>query len=121
MPTVPLPDNPSLEYLRKQAKDVRDLARAGVPGALDLYAEHHPAGRERITLAGAQLVTARHYGFTSRARLKHHVEVIQRSSRARRMTSGRTSLVCTCATRAPGQRSRRCWWLSMPMARSSER
>ena len=77
MPTVPLPDNPSLEQLRKQAKDLRDLARAGVPGALDLVAAHHPGGRNPVGLAGAQLVVARHYGFTSWARLKRHLEFIE--------------------------------------------
>ncbi|MGH3067461.1 MAG: hypothetical protein ACRDMI_02615 [Streptosporangiaceae bacterium] len=58
MPAVPLPDNPSLEQLRKQAKDLRDLARAGVPGALDLVAAHHPDGAHQVGLAGAQLVVA---------------------------------------------------------------
>jgi hypothetical protein len=77
MPAVPLPDNPSLEQLRKQAKDVRDLARAGVPGALDLVAAHHPGGRNPVGLAGAQLVVARHYGFTSWARLKRHLEIVE--------------------------------------------
>jgi len=79
--TVPLPDDPSLEQLRKQAKDVRDLARAGVPGALDLVAAHHPDGAHPVTLAGAQLVVARHYGFASWARLKHHLEMIERYRR----------------------------------------
>ncbi len=77
LPAVPLPDHPSLEQLRKQAKDLRDLARAGVPGALDLVAAHHPGGRNPVGLAGAQLVVARHYGFTSWARLKRHLEVIE--------------------------------------------
>jgi hypothetical protein len=39
--TVPLPDDPSIEQLRKQAKELRDLARAGVAGALELVAAHH--------------------------------------------------------------------------------
>ena len=82
MSTVPLPDDPSLEQLRKHAKTLRDLARAGVPGALDLYRTHHPDGVERVTLAGAQLVTARHYGFASWARLKHHLELVERYFRA---------------------------------------
>jgi hypothetical protein len=77
MPAVPLPDNPSLEQLRKQAKDVRDLARAGVPGALELVAAHHPGGGNPVGLAGAQLVVARHYGFTSWARLKRHLEIVE--------------------------------------------
>jgi hypothetical protein len=57
VPTVPLPDDPSLEQLRKQAKDLRDLATAGLPGALELVAAHHPRGAHAVTLTGAQLVT----------------------------------------------------------------
>jgi ankyrin repeat protein len=82
MPTVPLPDDPNFEQLREQAKDLRDLARAGVPGALDLVGEHHPNGRHAVTLTGAQLVVARHYGFASWARLKRHVETIRHYRRA---------------------------------------
>jgi ankyrin repeat protein len=82
VPTVSLPDDPSLEQLRKQAKDVRDLSRAGVQGALDLVGAHHPGGPQPVSLAGAQLVVARHYGFPSWARLKRHVETIQHYRRA---------------------------------------
>ena len=81
MSTVPLPDDPSLEQLRKQAKDLRDLARVGAPGALELVAAHHPEGAHEVSLAGAQLVVARHYGFASWARLKHHLDVIEQYSR----------------------------------------
>jgi Ankyrin repeats (many copies) len=82
MPSVSLPDDASLEQLRKQAKDVRNLARAGVPGALDLVADHHPKGAHPVTLTGAQLVVARHYGFTSWARLRKYVEMIERYRRS---------------------------------------
>jgi hypothetical protein len=82
LPTVPLPDDPNFDQLRKQAKDLRDLARAGVPGALDLVAEHHPSGRQAVSLTAAQLVVARHYGFSSWARLKRHIETIQHYRRA---------------------------------------
>ncbi len=82
MPSVPLPDDPSLEQLRKQAKDLRDLARAGVSGALELVAAHHPGGAHAVTLTGAQLVVARHYGFASWARLKQHMEMIERYQRS---------------------------------------
>jgi Ankyrin repeats (many copies) len=82
MPAVSLPDDASLEQLRKQAKDLRDLARAGLPGALDLVAEHHPKGAHPVTLTGAQLVVARHNGFASWARLKRHLEMIERYRRA---------------------------------------
>jgi len=82
VPSVPLPDDPSLEQLRKQAKDLRDLARAGLPGALELVAAHHPRGAHAVTLTGAQLVVARHYGFAIWARLKRHIEMIERYRRA---------------------------------------
>jgi hypothetical protein len=81
MPSVSLPDDASLEQLRKQAKDVRDLARAGVPGALALVAEYHPKGAHPVTLTGAQLVVARHNGFASWARLKQHLGMIERYRR----------------------------------------
>jgi ankyrin repeat protein len=71
VPDVPageLPDQPSLEQLRKQAKDLR---RA-----------------DGIPLSSAQLAVARRYGFSSWARLKSHVEVVTRYSRfPERMTA----------------------------------
>jgi Ankyrin repeats (3 copies) len=77
VPSVPLPDNPSLEQLRKQAKDLRELAGAGISGALELVGSYHPQGAHAVTLTGAQLVVARHYGFPSWARLKRHLEMIE--------------------------------------------
>ena len=82
MPSFSLPDDASFEQLRKQAKDLRDLAGAGVPGALELVAANHPRGAHAVTLTGAQLVVARHYGFSSWARLKRHLEMIERYRRA---------------------------------------
>jgi len=71
MPDVPvleLPAEPSLEHLRKQAKDLR---RA-----------------EGIGLSAAQLALARRYGFASWTRLKRHVEIVTRYSRfPERMTA----------------------------------
>jgi ankyrin repeat protein len=66
VPSVPLPvdrlpDEPSLEQLRKQAKDLRRAT--GVP------------------LAQAQLAVARRYGFASWTRLKRHVETVTAYSR----------------------------------------
>jgi ankyrin repeat protein len=63
-----LPQEPSLEQLRKQAKELR---RA-----------------EGIALSAAQLMVARRYGFASWTRLKRHVEVVTRFSRfPERMTA----------------------------------
>src|SRR6185436_17548 len=57
-----LPARPSLEQLRKQAKDHLDELRAGTPAA---------------QLSDAQLSLAREYGFESWPKLVHHVEALQ--------------------------------------------
>ena len=57
MPTVPLPENPDLDQLRKQAKE---LHRA-----------------EGVPLAAAQLAIARRHGFPSWAKLKRHLDVVR--------------------------------------------
>ena len=77
MPTVPLPDEPSFEQLRNQAKDLRRAVLAGEPGALAETA----AAPGPLPLHAAQLTVARRYGFPSWARLKRYVEVIERYSR----------------------------------------
>ena len=61
-----LPDRPSLEQLRKQAKEHLDTLRAADPSA---------------TLAIAQHALAREYGFDSWPKLVHHVESLQPANR----------------------------------------
>jgi ankyrin repeat protein len=82
MPASPLPARPSLEQLRKQAKELLDQYRAGDPAALARVHAQHPgaAHHERVGLADAQFALAREFGFPSWARLKHHVEAVQRPS-----------------------------------------
>jgi ankyrin repeat protein len=70
-----LPDRPSLEQLRKQAKDLLRAARSGDASALARI-DTIPADRDRVTLARAQLALAREYGFPSWPRLVSHVESI---------------------------------------------
>lgn len=74
MPTDSLPDRPDIEQLKANAKGLRDLARSGADGAIELVREHHPrradltAGTSDATnfkLADAQLTVARHYGHDS--------------------------------------------------------
>ena len=65
-----LPARPSLDHLRREARDLLRAAQAGDPAAV---------GRIRAvsaapTLASAQLALAREYGFASWARLKAAVE-----------------------------------------------
>jgi ankyrin repeat protein len=65
---VPLPDDPNLEQLKKQAKDYQREVRA----------TEDPS----FKLSAAQLVIARRYGFASWARLRRHLDVVARYSRA---------------------------------------
>ena len=86
----PLPANPSLEQLRKRAKEFRDLVRTGHPKFTEVVRAVHPrppaAGTEtdwaRFTLSEAQLVVARTYGFANWRRLREHVELVARYSRS---------------------------------------
>jgi ankyrin repeat protein len=88
-----LPANPSLEQLRKQAKDLRSHVRSGNAKFTQLAREVHPrlagvseadaaAGLARFSLADAQLVIARMQGFASWRRLREHVDVLTRYSRS---------------------------------------
>jgi ankyrin repeat protein len=72
--SVSLPAAPSLEQLRKQAKDLLRAHRAGDPDAIARVAAHHPQPDEPLKLTGAQLVVAREHGFPSWPRLRAYVE-----------------------------------------------
>lgn len=81
MPVVrPLPAHPNLANLRKQAKALLAAWRAGDARALARVRDLHPRG-ERLTalgrhsLADAQLVVAREYGFASWARLGQYLRL----------------------------------------------
>ena len=67
-PAPRLPARPSLEQLHKQAKDLLRLYQAGDSAAVERFRDG------AATLANAQFVIAREYGFESWAKLKHHVE-----------------------------------------------
>ena len=80
MPTQPLPDNPSLENLRKQAKSLRKAYENRNPEALSRVREFSPhpdTAPGTLTLAAAQLVIARSYGVPSWSRLKQHLEQVR--------------------------------------------
>jgi hypothetical protein len=75
--TVPLPGRPSVEQLKKQARDLQRAVRSRRPVALELAAQHAPhrmADSAEFALDAAQLVIARHYGFASWQLLRRHVE-----------------------------------------------
>jgi hypothetical protein len=78
MPTVPLPERPSLEQLKKQAKLLQRAVRSGHPKAVAMVAEHQPNGAaaETFSLGSAQFVLARSYGFASWPRLRKHIATV---------------------------------------------
>jgi ankyrin repeat protein len=80
VPTISLPDNPSLPHLRRLARILHRGVRAGDPEALATVAEHHPDGvpddRSTFQLSGAQLVVARRCGFASWPRLRRYLDVV---------------------------------------------
>jgi len=65
-----LPARPSLDHLRREARDLLRAAQAGDPAAADRIRAVSAAP----TLASAQLAVAREYGFASWARLKAEVD-----------------------------------------------
>lgn len=86
MPVIPLPENPSLEHLKKQAKFIHKQFKAGDGMAVDLVGEFHPRlGQDtiiRFKRADAYLVVARLYGFPSWPDMRNHVRTVSAHSRA---------------------------------------
>jgi ankyrin repeat protein len=81
--TKTLPALPSLEQLKRQAKDLVKQFRAGDPEAGSRVHSHLPRAAgvpmailltSRLTLSEAQLVLAREYDFPSWPRLTRHIE-----------------------------------------------
>jgi len=90
-PTSGLPARPSLEHLRKQAKDLLHRARSGDGAAVARFAAVLPRWGQTplntatesdpgAVLADAQFVVAREYGFESWAKLVRHVEALDSAS-----------------------------------------
>ncbi|MEP7024336.1 MAG: ankyrin repeat domain-containing protein [Actinomycetota bacterium] len=99
MPVRNLPSDPSPENLRNQARTLQRRVRAGDPEALAAVRAFHPHPGSRsgpaadpagggetwqatFSLADAQLVTARQYGFPSWPRLRRHLDVVAAYSRS---------------------------------------
>ncbi|HIT75190.1 MAG TPA: ankyrin repeat domain-containing protein [Candidatus Avipropionibacterium avicola] len=78
-----LPDNPNLEHLRGEAKQLAKRCRSGAVDALELVATFDPRTTDSgvVTLAAAQRVIARSYGFANWARLKDHVGFVTEHTR----------------------------------------
>jgi Lon protease-like protein len=83
-----LPERPSLEHLKSQAKDLLAAFRRKDASAAQRFHDALPAARARcldeiatqeLALHDAQSVIAREYGFESWSSLREHVESAQRS------------------------------------------
>lgn len=70
-----LPEHPSVDQLRKQAKDLLRAWRDGDASVVERVHVHKPQAAEPV-LADAQLVLAREYGFESWPKLVHHVQAL---------------------------------------------
>lgn len=81
MPVIPLPDDPDLEQLRRQAKELRRAVAAGAPDAVAEAGAVHGSVPEPFRLSAAQLVLARRHGFASWPRLVAHVRLLHSLTR----------------------------------------
>ena len=85
MPDRNLPERPSLEQYKKQAKELLRDAVAGDAAALARAHKYHPLLRgtevRRITLSDAQFVLAREHGYESWPKFAKYIETL-RSIRA---------------------------------------
>lgn len=81
MPTRPLPNDPSFEHLKSQAKRLLNGVRAGEAMPIAAVREFHPHADSALAefkLADAQLVIARSYGIASWPKLKRLMEEVER-------------------------------------------
>src|SRR5689334_8738143 len=82
-----LTEKPSLEQLKKQARDLLKQMRMSAVEALQRVRTSHPRlvdkrsiEAAKLSLSDAQLVIAREYGFESWPKLKRHVESVLAAS-----------------------------------------
>lgn len=75
-----LPQRPSLEQLKHQAKELRKAFHAGDPDATRRATEHLPGLTRKeagpFSLSNAQYVVAREYSFASWPKLKHYLQAL---------------------------------------------
>ena len=78
MATASLPQDPDLDQLRSQARELQRAVRRGEPAALARVSRWHPGAPPagRFPLTAAQLVLARQHGFPSWARMRRYVQIV---------------------------------------------
>jgi ankyrin repeat protein len=101
-PTRSLPTRPSLEWLRKQAKELLKTYRAGdVVAAAEVERFEGRPDLTNFALADAQRVLARAYGFASWTKLKQHVEGVNAASFCAAVNAGDVAMVRRLAKTRP--------------------
>jgi ankyrin repeat protein len=74
-PTRAMRDNPDIDQLKRQARELLEAYRAQSPDTIiEVAAHHHTATPETFALHDAQFVLARSYGFESWPKLKAAVD-----------------------------------------------
>jgi ankyrin repeat protein len=101
-PTRSLPARPSLAQLRKQAKQLLKAYRDGeVAAVVEIERFESNPDSARFTLADAQRVLARAYGFASWTRLKQHVEGVNAAAFCAAVSAGDVATVRKLAKARP--------------------
>ena len=105
-----LPPRPSLEQLRKQAKELLRGYRANDAEMLARFRVHKsklsgPAGPHPASLADAQFVLAREHGFQSWPKLKRHIILIQQPADFHEPTWGQNTWAFLTAAFEGNERS----------------
>src|SRR5262249_50679806 len=78
MATAALPEDPDLDQLRNQARELQRAVRRGDPAALTRMSRRHPGPppADRFPLTAAQLVLAREHAFASCRRIRRSVQIV---------------------------------------------
>jgi ankyrin repeat protein len=95
-------ENPDLEQLKRQAKELLEAYRASSSQAVDeVNAYHHTATPEMFALHDAQFVLARSYGFESWPKLKAEIDGVTASKLHEAVERGDLNTARELLTRRP--------------------
>ncbi len=101
-PTRAMRENPDLDQLKRQAKELLEAYRASSAEAVaEVTAYHRTATPETFALHGAQFVLARSYGFESWPKLKAAVDGVTAATLHEAVENGDLKTVRELLTRRP--------------------
>ena len=101
-PTRAMRENPDLDQLKRQAKELLEAYRASSPEAVaEVTAYHRTATPETFALHDAQFVLARSYGFESWPKLKAAVDGVTAARLHEAVESGDLTTARELLTRRP--------------------